>query len=217
MTDKYSCMCPSHSQEKYPKQLICYYPWFLIDCMVSLCFHASCIIRQLRVCSRMPIHLSPRLPTVVFIELVITITYTYYTIVDFGIDCYLDLSTWKDVIFTERRRVEYTFFKTDKPDSNLFQWLFYFMKMFYCYLLTTSSSAEKQILNVISLVIVQRKTEYDRIAKVQGFPIYFYALRGWYHFPDNCQYLFLSWKASFGIFMQLILAEGMISQVLKSS
>jgi hypothetical protein len=52
------------------------------------------------------------------------------------------------------------------------------MKMFYCYLLTTSSSAEKQILNVISLVIVQRKTEYDRIAKVQGFPIYFYALRG---------------------------------------
>jgi hypothetical protein len=29
-----------------------------------------------------------------------------------------------------------------QPDSNLFQsqWLFYFMKMFYCYLLTNSSS-----------------------------------------------------------------------------
>ena len=39
-------------------------------------------------------------------------------------------------------------------------------------------SSEKQMLNSISLVIEQRKNEYDRIAKVQGFPIYLYALRG---------------------------------------
>ena len=40
---------------------------------------------------------------------------------------------------------EYTFLKVDKPDSNLFQsqWLFYFMKMFVCYLLTNSSSTNK--------------------------------------------------------------------------
>jgi hypothetical protein len=43
------------------------------------------------------------------------------------------------------------------------------MNMFYCYLITTSSSfwtfvydlAEKQMLNAISLVIEQRKNEFD--------------------------------------------------------
>jgi len=39
-------------------------------------------------------------------------------------------------------------------------------------------SAEKQSLNAISLVIEQRKNEFDRIAKVRFSPIYFYALRG---------------------------------------
>jgi len=39
-------------------------------------------------------------------------------------------------------------------------------------------SAEKQMLSAISLVIEQRKNEFDRIAKVRIFPIYFYALRG---------------------------------------
>ena len=56
-------------------------------------------------------------------------------------------------------------------------------------------SVEKQMLNAISLVIEQRKNEFDRIAKVWFFPsivmpcegditfptparIYFYALRG---------------------------------------
>jgi hypothetical protein len=62
---------------------------------------------------------------------------------------------------------------------------------------------KKQMLNTISLVIEQRKNEFDRIAKVRFFPIYFYALRGWYHFPDTCQDLFLD--------------EGLISQVLKTS
>ena len=38
-------------------------------------------------------------------------------------------------------------------------------------------SAEKQMLNAISLVIEQRKNEFDGIAKVRFFPIYFYALR----------------------------------------
>jgi hypothetical protein len=57
------------------------------------------------------------------------------------------------------------FLKVDKPDSNLFQsqWLFYFMKMFY--------SAEKQMLSAMSLVIEQRKNEFDRIAKVWFSPI----------------------------------------------
>jgi hypothetical protein len=64
-------------------------------------------------------------------------------------------------------------------------------------------SAEKQILTAISLVIEQRMNEFVRIAKVLFFPIYFYTLRGWYHFPDTCQDLFL--------------AEGVISQVLKTS
>jgi hypothetical protein len=64
-------------------------------------------------------------------------------------------------------------------------------------------SAEKQMLSAISLVIEQRKKEFDRIAKVCFFPIYFYALRGWYHFPDTYQDLFL--------------AERVISQVLKTS
>ena len=66
------------------------------------------------------------------------------------------------------------------------------MKMFYCYLLTNSSSyqqnivilefvydsAEKQMLNGISLVIEQGKNEFDRIVRVWFFPIYFYTLRG---------------------------------------
>jgi hypothetical protein len=39
-------------------------------------------------------------------------------------------------------------------------------------------SAEKQMLNAISLVIEQRKNEFDRIAEVRFFPIYFYILRG---------------------------------------
>jgi len=39
-------------------------------------------------------------------------------------------------------------------------------------------SAEKHMLNAISLVIKQRKNEFDRIAKVRFFPIYCYALRG---------------------------------------
>jgi hypothetical protein len=39
-------------------------------------------------------------------------------------------------------------------------------------------TAEKQMLDVISFVIEQRKNESDRIAKVGFFPIYFYALRG---------------------------------------
>ena len=64
-------------------------------------------------------------------------------------------------------------------------------------------SAEKQMLNAISLVIEQLKNEFDRIAKVRFFPIYFYALRGLYHFPDTCQGLFLG--------------ERVISQVLKTS
>jgi hypothetical protein len=64
-------------------------------------------------------------------------------------------------------------------------------------------SAEKQMLNAISLVIEQWKNEFVRIAKVRFFPIYFYALWGWYHFPDTCQDLFL--------------AERVISQVLKTS
>ena len=39
-------------------------------------------------------------------------------------------------------------------------------------------SVEKQMLNATSLVIEQRKNEFDRIAKVRFFPIYFDALRG---------------------------------------
>ena len=53
-------------------------------------------------------------------------------------------------------------------------------------------SAEKQMLNAISLVIEQRKNEFDRIAKVRIFPIYVYALREWYHFPDTCRGLLLA-------------------------
>ena len=50
---------------------------------------------------------------------------------------------------------EYTFLNVDKPDSNLFQslWLFYFMKMFYCYLLTTSSSYPKKISQIWSVCL----------------------------------------------------------------
>jgi len=64
-------------------------------------------------------------------------------------------------------------------------------------------TAEKQMLNVISFVIEQRKNEFDRIAKVRFFPIYFYALWGCYHIPDTCQDLFL--------------AKRVISQILKTS
>jgi hypothetical protein len=45
----------------------------------------------------------------------------YYTIIDFGIGWYLDLSTWKKVIFNEPQARWYTFLKVDKPDNNLFQ------------------------------------------------------------------------------------------------
>jgi hypothetical protein len=37
---------------------------------------------------------------------------------------------------------------------------------------------KNKYLKVFSLVIEQRKNEFDRIAKVQFFPIYVYALRG---------------------------------------
>ena len=62
---------------------------------------------------------------------------------------------------------------------------------------------KKQMLNAILLGIEQRKNEFDRIAKFRFSPIYLYALRGWYHFPDTCQDLFL--------------AEKVTSQVLKTS
>ena len=39
-------------------------------------------------------------------------------------------------------------------------------------------SVEKQMFSTISLVIEQRKNEFDRIAKVHFFTIYFYTLRG---------------------------------------
>ena len=39
-------------------------------------------------------------------------------------------------------------------------------------------SAKKQMLSAISLVIEQRKNEFDRIATVRFPLIYFYALRG---------------------------------------
>ena len=65
------------------------------------------------------------------------------------------------------------------------------------------ASAVKQMVSAIPLVSEQRKNEFDRIAKVRFFPIYVYALRGWYHFPDTCQVLFL--------------AKRVISQVLKTS
>jgi hypothetical protein len=39
-------------------------------------------------------------------------------------------------------------------------------------------SAEKHMLNAISLVIEQRKNEFHRIAKVWFFTIYSYTLRG---------------------------------------
>jgi len=51
-------------------------------------------------------------------------------------------------------------------------------------------SAKKQMLSAISLVVEQRKNEFERIEKVWFFSIYFYALRRWYHFPDICQDLF---------------------------
>ena len=65
-------------------------------------------------------------------------------------------------------------------------------------------SADKQMLSTISLAIEQRQNEFVRIAKVRFPHIYFYALRGWYHFPNTCQDLFLSWMASFGICMPII-------------
>jgi hypothetical protein len=43
-------------------------------------------------------------------------------------------------------------------------------------------SAEKQKLSAISLVIEQRKNEFDRIAKVWFPSIYFYAMRGGINF-----------------------------------
>jgi hypothetical protein len=39
-------------------------------------------------------------------------------------------------------------------------------------------SAEKQMLSAISLVIEQRKSEFDRIARARFSPIYLYTLRG---------------------------------------
>ena len=39
-------------------------------------------------------------------------------------------------------------------------------------------SAEKQLLNAISLVIDQRKNEFDRIAKVRFFPSIFMPCKG---------------------------------------
>ena len=55
------------------------------------------------------------------------------------------------------------------------------MEMFYCYLLRFWSAwydyDEKQMLNVILLVIEQRKNAFDRIVKILFFLFYFYTLR----------------------------------------
>jgi hypothetical protein len=58
------------------------------------------------------------------------------------------------------------------------------------------------MLNAISLVIEQRKDEFDRIAKVWFSPSICMPCEG-DHFPDTCQDLYL--------------AERVISQVLKTS
>jgi hypothetical protein len=90
------------------------------------------------------------------------------------------------------------------------------MEMFYCHLLTTwlfvDDSAEKQMFNTISLVIEQRKNEFDRIAKVRFFPIYFYTLQRWYHFPDTCRDLFFILKSQFWNIYVKKIAEGVIDQ-----
>jgi hypothetical protein len=51
--------------------------------------------------------------------------------------------------------------------------------------------------------LFQSQWQFGRTVKVLFFPIYFYTLRGWYHFPDTCQDIFL--------------AERVILQVLKTS
>jgi hypothetical protein len=43
-------------------------------------------------------------------------------------------------------------------------------------------SAEKQMVNAISLVIEQRKSEFDRIAKVRFIPIYVMSCEGYITF-----------------------------------
>jgi hypothetical protein len=60
------------------------------------------------------------------------------------------------------------------------------MKIFHYYLLTFVRHFErllmiqpkKQMLNAISLVIEQRKNEFDRTTKIRYTLIYLYALRG---------------------------------------
>ena len=109
----------------------------------------------------------------------------YYTIIDFGIGCYLDLSTWKNVIFTQPQPTRYICI----PKSMIV--LFHENEV---HLLTTKC-------NIIGYWTTKEWVWY-RIAKVRFFPIYFYYLRGWYHFQVTCQDLFSSWKANFRIFMQ---------------
>ena len=67
---------------------------------------------------------------------------------------------------------------------------------------------KNEMLNSISLLFEQQKTEFDRIAKIRFFPIYFYTLWRWYTFLHTCQDIFLSWKASFRIFMHNKISQG---------
>ena len=120
-------------------------------------------------------------PVIIFISLPPPVVRQYYTIIDFGMGCYISgFINLKKKCNIHRAAVgEYTFLKVYKPDGNLFQsqWLFYFMTMFYYNLLfyfmtmfyynllTTSSSFWAFVYdsaeNAITLVIGQWKNEFD--------------------------------------------------------
>jgi hypothetical protein len=54
------------------------------------------------------------------------------------------------------------------------------------------ASVEKQMLSAISLVIEQRKNEFDRIAKARFYPHLFVCLARVILLSDTCQDLFLT-------------------------
>jgi hypothetical protein len=88
------------------------------------------------------------------------------------------------------------------------------MNMFYCYLLTNSSSYRWNIVilwfsrktNGKCYLIGYWKNVFDMIVKVWFFPIYFYALRGWHHFPNTCQDLFLGGEGDIASTQNLLIS-----------
>ena len=122
----------------------------------------------------------------------------YYTIIEFGIGCSLDLSTWNNVIYLFKGR-----WARLQPKSMivLFHENILLLSTYKFIVIPITyrnfgvfvyDAAEKQMINAISLVIEQRKNEFDRIARVRFFQNLLSCPASVISLSDTCQALCLA-------------------------